>query len=284
MKKLAATILRTFGRGFGVLALFVFATVGTASPDNISKTFEFGAGTAYPRSATRAFSIPCGTLGGVAAVVNFQRLGRAEPSNDVPIRIEFREPDTEPGHEGLIMIRTATAKTTEQTTTLNRPENNRGCNLPWYVTVRYANEDTAPFRIFGTIRLNWDGRVRGIAVGATGSTRINKGDSRRITLEYSGGLPQGIVQITGVWHHQALLAGPNPIKLKFELIDPNGTVVKTAEGYSTDESGSALPKLKLIYQVPNCFPGQWILRISNAESNSDALVEKPAATLTPDCP
>jgi len=283
MTETATTVLRNLGRVLGVLALCVFATVGAASPDNISKTFEFGAGTAYPRSATRAFSIPCGTVGGVAAVVNFQRLGRAEPSDDVPIRIEFREPDTEPGHEGPIMIKTATAKTTGQTITLNRPENKRGCNLPWYVTVRYANEDTAPFRIFGSIRLNWDGRVRGVAVGAASSFKLNKGDSRRIGLDYSGGLSQGLVQITGVWHH-ALLAGRDPIKLKFELIDPNGTVVKTAEGYSADESRSELPKLKLIYQVPNCFPGQWILRISNAEADRDAFVEKPTATLTPACP
>ncbi|MEK6570961.1 MAG: hypothetical protein AABZ61_06295, partial [Bacteroidota bacterium] len=234
MKELSTTIFTNFVRVLGVMALLAFATVSTAFADNISKTFAFGVGTENPRSSVTTFSIPCGTPGGVIAVVKFQRLafgrrlGRDDPSNDTPIIIELREPDTAPGREGpLVVAKTATAKATEQTITLPRRESNRGCTLPWRVRVRYADEGTAPFRIYGSIRLNyWDGRVRDVDVSGEGSFRLNKGEATRINLDGSGGLPQGIIQITGIWHH-ALFTGPNPVKLKFELIDPNGTVVRT---------------------------------------------------------
>src|SRR6266508_3314552 len=82
---------------FSVFCLFG-VTTPTVSAESITKTFEFGAGTPQSRSHVRTFPIPCGTEGGVAAVVKFQRSGPVGASN-VPIMIELREPDTAPDQE-----------------------------------------------------------------------------------------------------------------------------------------------------------------------------------------
>ncbi len=268
-----------------ILALIV-VTVSPAFAGNISKTFEFGPGTPQTRSHVRTFNIPCGTVGGVAAVVKFKRLGPAGASNDIPIIIEFREPDTAPGEEGpVVETRTATAKTTEQSITLRSGRNNRGCALPWRVRVRYANEGEAPSPTFGSIRLDFDGRVRNIDaeyVGEMGKVI----ESRPLKVGDSGGLDVGRIEITANWNHQIVpgIPGPNPIKLKFQLIDPSEAVVKTVEAYSSNEARSELTKFKLVYEVANCVPGQWKLKIKNLDPDDNAYVSRPIVKFTPDCP
>lgn len=286
MKEIAATLLRNLGRVFGSVMLFAFATAGTAFADNISKTFEFGAGTPQPRSHVRTFSVPCGTEGGVAAVVKFQRVGPVGASN-IPIIIEFREPDTAPDQEGpVVETKTATAKTTEQTIILSSQSNNRGCSLPWRVRVRYADEGTAPFRTFGSIRLDFDGRLRKISVQTYAYGKyLNKGSSKEYKLGNVLGLQQGIIEITANWRHiigTDLVTGPNPVKLKWQLIDPNGTV-KTVEAYSSNEARSELTRFKLLYQAPKCVAGQWKLKITN-NTIDDAFVDETKAELLPGCP
>ena len=53
MKKLATKILRNFGQGSGLLAMFTFATAGAADAGEITKTFEFGAVTANSVRGTK---------------------------------------------------------------------------------------------------------------------------------------------------------------------------------------------------------------------------------------
>ena len=286
MKELSTTIFTNFVRVLGVMALCTLATVGTAFAGTISKTFEFGAGTPQPRSHVRTFPIPCGTPGGVAATVKFKRLGPAGASNDIPIIIEFREPDTAPNQEGpVVETKTATAKTTEQTIILRSGRNNRGCTLPWRVRVRYANEGAAPSRTFGSIRLDFDGRLRNIDIESPRHFLYKSGDYHSLKLGDSGGLDQGKIEISANWGHRirALVPGPNPVLLKWELIDPNGTVVKTVEAYSSNEARSELTKFRLTHQVTKCTPGQWHLRISN-NTNDDASVDRPRVYFKPDCP
>lgn len=285
MKKII-TFLRNIGRVFGSLALLAFAAVGTAFADNISKTFEFGPGTQYPRSNVRTFNIPCGTPGGVAAVVKFQRLGPDGAGIDIPIVIEFREPDTAANQEGpIVETKTATARKTEQTVILRSQSSNRGCSLPWRVRVRYANEGTAPVQTFGSIRLDFDGRERWID-GDNLFPNISKGSSVTINLGGSDGFEQGIIDVRASWIHDILgLRGPNDfIKLKWELIDPNGTIVRTVEAYSySNENGS--PRLVLIYQVTKHTPGRWKMKITNTNANDDAKIKRyDALKFTPGCP
>src|SRR5688572_11837158 len=159
MKRIATAILRNLGRFLVVLGLCSFATVGTAFADNVTKTFEFGAGLPQLHSSMRTFSIPCGTPGGIAAVVKFQRNGPDGAGSNVPIKIELREPDTAANQEGpLVETKTANATKTEQIVTLFSPSSARGCSLPWRVRVKYASEGTAPFAVSGSIRLDFDGR------------------------------------------------------------------------------------------------------------------------------
>jgi hypothetical protein len=141
--------------------VFVLATVSQTFAGNISKTFEFGADTPQRRSHLRTFDVPCKLE--IAAVVKFQRSGPVNANNDIPIIIEVHEPDMTAGQENPVYYEeSAMAKLTEQTIVVRVPGKNRGCSLPWRVRVRYANEGTVPYRMFGSIRLDFGGRVRNI--------------------------------------------------------------------------------------------------------------------------
>jgi hypothetical protein len=282
MKELLTSILKHLVRGLGVVALFSFASSNTSFADNISKTFEFGEGTPQSRSHVRTFPIPCNKA--VAAVVKFRRLGPDGGGNDIPIIIELREPDTAADQEGsIVQTESGMAKTTEQTVTFNtafgRP---RGCSLPWRVRVRHANAGTAPSRVFGTIRLDFDDRP-GVEVESVGSVQHQ---GLKIVNIKAGDIKQGKVEITANWYHfvgSIYVVGPNPIKLKIRLIDPNGRVVKTVEAYSGDELRSELPKFKLTYQVVDCLLGQWKLDVFN-NTNDDARFKNLDVKITLDCP
>lgn len=286
MKETATAILRNLGRVLGALALGSFVTVGTAFADNISKTFEFGAGLPQLHSSLRSFNIPCSTPGGIAAVVKFQRIGPDGANYNIPIIIELREPDTAVGQEGpLVETKTANATKTEQTVSLFSPSSTRGCSLPWRVRVKYASDGTAPFAVSGTIRLDFDGRRQVIHMDEY-FFYLQKGESKTKTFGTSGGFQQGKIEIRAGWYHAiGAVMGPNPIKLKWDLIDPSGTVVKTAEGYSSDEARAELPKFKLTYQLANRVPGQWKVKVTNTDSNDDAKVIRYLANeFTPACP
>jgi hypothetical protein len=282
MKQPSTTIFATFVRGLGVLAVFAFGTVSMAFADNISKTFEFGAGTPQPRSHVRTFNIPCQL--GVAAVVKFQRLGPVNATNDIPIIIELHEPDMTAGQENSVYYEeSAMAQLTEQTKILRIPGKDRGCSLPWRVRVRHANEGNAPSRVFGTIRLDFDGRARNSVFEDVGI--VAKGRSRQVKSD-AYGLKQGRVEITATWYHflgGIQIVGPNPIKLEISLVDPNGTVVKTVAAYSSDEARSELTKFRLTYQVTDCPTGPWKLSVHNP-TNDDANFKSLKVTFTPDCP
>lgn len=271
---------------FAVAVLFTIATAETAFADNISKTFEFGAGLSQLHSSLRTFNIPCGTPGGIAAVVKFQRIGPDGASNNVQIKIELREPDTAADQEGpLVETKTANATKTEQSVSLFSPPSTRGCSLPWRVRVKYASDGTAPFAVSGSIRLDFDG-TRQVNHMDDPFFYLQKGTSVTKTFGTSAGFQQGRIEIRPGWYHAiGALMGANPIKLKWDLIDPSGTVVKTAEGYSSDEARSELPKIKLTYQVANRVSGQWKVKITNTDSNDDAKVIRYLANeFTPGCP
>ncbi len=258
------------------------ASVSVAFADIISKTFEFGEGTLQPRSHVRTFNVPCGTVGGIAAVVKFKRLGKAGTAADVPIIIELREPDTAANQEGPIALtRNASATTTEQSLTLSSQSSNRGCSSPWRVRVSHAERGT-PVKTFGSIRIDFDGRAREIESGSNAS--LNRGSSVTRNIGDVQGLHQGSTLITATWRHIifGVTYGPNPVRLRFELIDPTGNVVKTVTAFSSDELRSELEKFRLIYQIAVHSPGQWKLRITNVDDD-DATSIDPTVTFTPGC-
>lgn len=267
---------------FVVTALLTIATAGMALADNVTKTFEFGEGLAQTRSSLRTFPISCNKA--VVAVVKFQRLGSAGGGNDIPIIIELREPDTAPDQEGsIVQTESGMAKLAEQTITFatanGRP---RGCSLPWRVRVKHANDGTAPSRVFGTIRLDFGDRFPGVEIDSVGS--VQKQGSKIVNIK-AGDIKQGKVEITANWYHfvgSIYVVGPNPIKLKIRLVDPNGTVRKTVEAFSGDELRSDLPKFKLTYQVVDCLPGQWKVEVINATSD-DARFKDINVKFTLDC-
>ncbi len=289
MKKIAITILRSFSQVFGVSALLMCAAVGPVFAGTITKTFEFGPGLAQLRSNLRTFpGVPCRKP--VTLTVKFRTLGPGGSSNEVPIKIELRDPDMAPDQESPnVETKNATAKATEQTVTFSSHFQGdlRGCSRPLRVRVEHANAGTAPFITLCSIRLDFDTGVRNINFDGPGY--IKKNFSKTINLS-ADGFENGKIVLTGDWVHDVLgVTGPNPIKLKFTLIDPNGTVVKTAEGFANrqKERDLGLPILKLIYQVTviACdYPGQWKLGITNLDQNDDVSVKVINETFTPGCP
>ena len=265
--------------------LCIIALRSSVQADNISKTFEFGPGTTVSRSVFKTFPLPCGTETGVAAVVKFQRQRSTDSFGDISIVIELREPDTAPDQEGAIVeTKTATATTSEQTLVLRSSQSsNRGCSLPWRVRVRHALDGPAPIRVFGTIRLDYDGRSREVTSNSVGS--LPKGQSKTVNLGDVSGLDQGTIEITANWQHLVfgVTYGPLPVKLRFELINPSGSTVKTVEAYSSDELRSELTRFKLTHRVALCTPGQWKLKVTNVDQH-DAEVGSRKATFTPGCP
>ena len=107
-------------------------------------------------------------------------------------------------------------------------------------------------------------------------TTLDLGDSQ--------GLTSGSMVIEGEW---ASVAGIFPIKMKFELINPDGVVVASGTGYSKNEiNPCCLTKLNFRFNIRVCSPGQWKLRIKNLEDGlkKDAVFLRPKIALTPDCP
>lgn len=279
------TTLKIFGgQMFAVAVLFAFAAVGPAYAETITKTFEFGAGTAYSTSTYRTFPVACGR--DPSATVKYYRLGEAGAQFDVQIAIELRLPGEVATEYGAVsLLNFATAKRTEQTATLYGVRSNVGCSLPWAVRLRAVNGQS-PVGIKGSITVTYLSSA--ITLGVEGGFRVNKGTSVTKNINFLGGLEQGHgrVVVTGTWLHGiGAVPGPLPVKLKFEIIDPNGNVVSSDTGYSNAEINPCCSgdKMKITFQFPSCITGQWKIRITN-NTGDDAMSIEPKAIFTPGCP
>jgi hypothetical protein len=273
--------VKNIGRFFGILTLLAVAAVGSAFAETITKTFEFGAGTANSASNKRTFSVPC--LIDVTAKVEHYRLGDVGASNDVPIVIELRKPGATADTEGEVAdTQNATAKRDKQTATVTGTKSSRGCSQPWIVRVKPASGQSS-VAIKGSISLTYSSDVRNVNVEG-GLISLNKGNSVTKNVGGSFGFGHGTIVITANWNHAiGPVPGPNAVKLKFELISPSG-VVRTVEAFSSNEARSDLTRFRLTYQVPDCESvGQWKLRITN-NTNDDTMNIDPKVKFTPDCP
>jgi hypothetical protein len=268
---------------YSSIALFAFGFVYTASASNISKTFELGPGTQSSRSVSRTYPVPCGRQ--VAAVVKYKRLGTAGASNDIPLIIELREPDTASGVEGAIVdTRSVKAQTVEQTAPTifsAAGGSSRGCSRPWRIRVRYALDGTPPFAVSGTARTDYDGRDEEIVTDRIGV--LYKGTSQTVKFGSVAGMKQGTLTVAADFYHSLGNGMPLPgdVKLRFELIDPNGNVVKTVEGFDSDEGPS--PRFLMTHQFSSCVPGQWKLRVKATNNDDDVTVLSVDGKLTPGC-
>jgi hypothetical protein len=284
MKEIATTILRNFVRAFGVLALFAFATVSSTSAKTITKPFEIGAGTAQPRSQFRTFAVPCGTR--MTTSVTYSRSGDAGANNDVPLFIEVRKPGATEEEDGPVATVQENLTATRVPKTANLPaavSDRGGCSIPWRVRVRHDAAGPAPNVVSGNITVSFVTPT--IQINVAGGLFALKGD-KSVTKNVgdSQGMSQGTVVITGTWNHSVLGAvGPLSVELALSLIDPSGTVVKSASGVSSNEIREEYPKLKLTHRITDCTPGQWKLKITNMRS-WDAMNIDVTVKFTPDCP
>ena len=237
----------------------------TALATTITKSFEFGAGTENSVSNKRTFPVPCGQK--VNATVIFQRGGGGGSSNDVPIVIELRSPGATATEEGPVVdSKQATAKIFSgfpQTARLSGNKSNRGCDLPWIVRVKPQSGQSA-VQVYGAISVRFDSEL---PLGGLRLSKLSKNDSTTVNFGDSSGLKQGKIKITGSWKHDIFgpVNGPMPIRMRVELIDPEGNVVASHAGYSNDEMNGCCSgnKLEINFTVSECKSGQWKLRIKN---------------------
>lgn len=251
------------------VCLFVFS--GTLfAEDSISKTFEFGPGAQYSSSNSRTFYVPCGL--DVKATVLRQRGGELGAQNDIPIVIELHSPGASASEEGPMVAQQQTVAERWFGTgvmpfsILNGEESSRGCNLPWKVRVRTQSGTTPPAVVFGQIIVSFDD----ISYLSTGNPFfLASGATRTINIGPDSGLTQGTAEIPGTWGHYF---GFMPIRMRFQLIDPNGNIVASKTAYSQSEANPCCSNdnMRLVHQVTSCQTGQWKLRIKNVSDHDAA--------------
>lgn len=273
--------MKNIGRAFAVMILCAAATASSAFAASITRTFEFGAGTANSVSNKRTFSVPCGVS--VSAAVEHYRLGDVGKQFDVPITIELKKPGASADEESPTAADTqnATATRAKQTATVTGTESSRGCSQPWVVRVKPTNGQS-PVAIKGSIVLTYSSSSKNISVEG-GLISLNKGNTVTKNVGSAGQLGQGTIEVTANWNHAiGPVPGPLAVKLKFQLISPSGETT-TVEEYSSNEVRSGLTKFKMTRQVTDCESGQWKLKITN-NTNDDTMNIDPKVKFTPDCP
>lgn len=251
-----------------------------ASGESITKTFEIGPGTAYSTSNKRTFPVP--GCQGIGVTVHYQRLGETGAANDVPIVIEVRSPGPNADTDGpIVASKTDTATRTQKTAGFTPGTSETGCSVPWVVRVRSQN-GPAPVAVTGDIVVAYNSGDYDVSVQDAGNINLDSGNTVTVNVGGSGGLPQGSIVIRGEWFHNL---GVMPIRMRFELINPNGSVVATDYGYSKNEINPCCSgnKMRLTYTITNCIKGQWKLRIKNVSDGHDAIKVRPLAVKNASC-
>lgn len=269
-----------------LLALAFIALVSmnvSAFADTITKDYEIGPGTANSGSLSRFFQVPSKV--GVSASVRFERQGPAGNASNLPLIIELRQPGTGNDADGpLAERREVTATTTVQTITLNGNGNNNGCaGSPWKVRFIYVEDNNSNnnFAVLGRATVTFDGDERNVSIEG-GLISLNKGNSVTKNVAGSGGFGQGNIKVTGTWNHSISgVPGPLALKLKFDLIKPNGSVADTETAFKTGEPFGD-PDMFFTYHVLSTISGQWKLRITN-NTDHDVMNIDPKIRFNPRC-
>lgn len=268
-----------------ILVLSLVSIIGLSSvalAGTITKPFELGEGTANSVSNRRTFEVPCGLP--VSATVKYSRKGTAAAENDVPLTITLIKPAEGGGEGEIAQTKQVTAKTTPQNIGLSGGFSNLGCAAPWSVRVK-PTSGRSDFAVYGEISVTFDDSIKGLGIDNNGSINLNSGNSveKNITFGSIGG--QGLFEIKGRWYHNL---GVMPIKMKFELINPEGVVVKSDTGFADNEANPCCSgdKLKITYLNPVFSTGPWKLRITNISDGHDAVRINVGAvsTIKPKCP
>lgn len=269
----------------GALAAALIPISATSTPAylTVTKSFEFGPGTANPISNVRTFNVPSGLE--VAATVKYKRLGTGK--GGIPITIELREPDTAPGVEGPIVdSENREAQTIESSVTIRSLASNRGCTKPWRVRVRYAGTDAGPANpVHGTIRMDWDATMKRINTETPGY--VIKGTSKEVKMGPSTGFGEGQMGITANWNHMiGPVPGPSPVKFRVFVIERrpgvSGDIIyNSEEAYSSNEA-NATPRFGLVQRFSSAANGQFYLHFDNRD-NHDAFVQTPVVNFSPTC-
>lgn len=272
-----------------IFAAFLIACLtGATYAEVLTKTFEFGLGTANTISNKRTFAVPCHAgIEGVSAT--YVRKGNVGQQFDIPITMELRSPGATADEEGPVvdsvnLTATLASQQSLSTRLLKGDPSGRGCALPWVVRVK-PQSGTAQFVVSGTITLSYfrfdaDQTIEG------GSISLLKGNTVTKNVGTSAGLHAGKFTVSGTWLHSAFgIPGPLPVLLKFELLNPAGQVAASKSAYSNAEINPCCTsnKMSFAFSLSQHATGQWKIRITN-NSNDDTMNIDPKVKYTALCP
>lgn len=258
-----------------LVALATFQPITSAGSSTLS--FEFGEGTANSLSTKVAFKVPCRS--NVTVTVRYQRKGDLGVRNDVPFLIELLSPgpigttDDGPVQQSIGVIATTAVKST----TLQAQGSTRSCETSWRVRFK-PKTGSSPWAIFGSVTLSFPDNTQNVPIEG-GEITLAEGISVTKNIGGPSGLREGKLNIRTNWGMPGHLSTQGG-KLKVEVIDPQGNVVKHDIGHASN--GALAPILNLNYDVASCLTGQWKVRFTN-NSNTKIRQMEPVARLTPDC-
>jgi len=262
---------------FGIIGTMVFSMLSlfgnfgnSALAASFTKPYLIGPGDA-PRSHSRHFHAPGNVK--VKAKITYKREG----NTDFPIVAEIESPTGQ-----ILESKNLTASSVQQTATLEAgPIGQHACgDLAWKVRVKSQNNAEPLSNVSGNITFSFVDPTA-VSLDVEGQTiNLNAGNS--VTKKINGMTEKGPgkVKITATWF--TLL----PIKLKFQLIRPDGSVAATDTGYPQDAIFvNESEKIKLTYVVTAQdaqLSGSWKLKITNNTSDNASSIN-PKVSFTSGC-
>ncbi|GEM_PF-5935337 len=254
---------------FSMLSLFGNLT-NTTLAASATKSFLIGPGS-ESRSHSRHFHAPSKV--NVKAKITYKREG----NTDFPIVAEIESPTG-----AIVATKNLTASSVQQTVTLEANAiNQHACgDLVWKVRVKSKDNAEPLSNVSGDITFSFIDPST-VSLDVEGST-INLNAGNDVTKKINGMTAKGPgkVKITATWF--TIL----PIKLKFQLIRPDGSVAATETGYPQDAIFvNESEKMKLNYVVTAQdaeLSGNWKIKITNNTGDNASSVN-PKVRFTPGC-
>lgn len=267
----------------------LLATPAAHASTTLTKSFEFGPGTAQTSSHLRTFAVPANSLVSVAIT------DVSNPSGEVLV-VEIFNP------EAGTVIPTDARLTVGNLFIQTSYTSPVGCPDTWKVRVRTGDRQAPSVKVSGNIRLVFTAPDPTTVTLSGGNANIGKlGGTATRNLGGIAGRGLGRINLKAKWHTDPLdLANFGKFfRAEVRLIRPNGTVAASETGFSQHAPSTLTPKVNFSYQMTAedlAMTGDWKVRVINnsganlvdfnlksGTSALDGLMSTFKSTFTPRC-